>query len=246
MAFRPNLRLLIYPASELLCFCLAVYFVDKNIALTALFLLLGSISLSYSLHVTFHELMHRTGLRPANRWLSYLVTVFTGVPFDGYRIHHMAHHRYNNNFRDYSSTWRLAGGKLTPRNLLVYGFTWPRHPLHVHRSMRFKHRRKYATEHLLRRVSEEKFIVPIMMAILAIYSLWALLLYAALIYFGWSVTTFHNYIQHPPVRGEHTHSIYNRLYNYLSSNNGLHWEHHTSPGVPWYLLQPRNKKEASA
>lgn len=242
MPIIPNIRLLIYPTLEAAFFMLAVYWLDKSIMLAALLLLLASIFLSYALHVTFHEIMHRTGLKPANRWFSYAITVFTGVPFDGYRIHHMAHHRYNNNFRDYSSTWRLAAGKLERRNIILYGFTWPRHPLHVHRSMRFKHRRKYVTEGLLRRVSEQKFIVPLMMLALAFYSPWASLLYAALIYFGWSCTTFHNYIQHPPVRTEHTQSIYNRLYNYVSSNNGLHWEHHNAPGIPWYALQPKPQR----
>jgi len=234
-----NIRLLIYPLLEIILFWLATYSIlDSHVGNAVAYGILASICLSFSVHITFHEIMHRTTNVPYKRLMSNAITILSGLPFDGYRIHHMNHHRYSNSFRDFSSTWRFSGNIIKSRNILRYSFGWPWHLARVRKTICFAHRRKYIPTPILTRITEQKYVSIVTLIIMGIISLKIILLYIAVVYLGWSWISVHNYLQHPPVISRRINSYYSSVYNLLFCNNGLHAEHHGEPGISWHFLQP--------
>jgi fatty acid desaturase len=63
-------------------------------------------------------------------------------------------------------------------------------------------------------------------------------LYYGVFYLGWSLINMHNYGQHLPRERqlELGNSFYGRLYNRVFVNNGLHYEHHKEPNIPYWEL----------
>ncbi len=233
-----QIQLLAFPFFEAAFLILAADLGSKGQAQGALgFCLLASVFLSYSVHVTFHEFVHRTATAPYGRWWSLPATIFLGMPLDGYRIHHMNHHAYNNNFRDFSSTWRLSGGKLLPRGPWGYCLGWPRYLARVRKSILLAHRKKHFPASFPRRVREQKFFLLFFLVVLGFTFPRGLALYLLTVYLGWAWISLHNYLQHPPKAPGRITSVYLPLYNLFFCNNGLHREHHHEPGLPWKDLR---------
>lgn len=180
------------------------------------FLPLTLLAMLFTLHVTAHEWVHH----PAGRIAESLMSLFLGVPFEGYRLHHHNHHRFENAAEDWSTT-------LGARHPIPYALGWPSQLLRGWRAFR-------GDPALPRALRLQQLLLLAWAIVLAIVSWKALLLWIAMVYLGWALIALHNYGQHPP-RGATT-SLASPLYNALTCNNGLHAEHHRAPGVPWNRL----------
>lgn len=175
---------------------------------------------TFTVHVCVHEFLHysdRRRLAPAAGWV---FSVATGVPFDGYRLHHHNHHRYENGAGDFSST--------VSRPLWRYALGWPVQLVKTGRALRASGIS----------VGAQKFAIAAAFALLAAGAWWWPLLYLLMVYLGWALVSVHNYGQHPPAEGSPIPSFSARWYNLLFFNNGLHHEHHAEPGKPWGELEP--------
>jgi fatty acid desaturase len=207
-------------------------------------LFVAALSLNFGVHITYHEFVHLSGNKDTLliRALSFWVTLFCGIPFDGYRWHHYTHHRFNNGLEDYSTTWKIsAEGKLVSRNWFGYSVGWPVQLLKGRADLIKQLRNSSAPVWIQQRIQREKVFLAAVYLLVFIFN-WRLgLLYLALTYLGWALVTLHNYGQHLPVKSEGAYatSFQSRWYNLLFCNNGIHFEHHAEPGVIWYQLKPR-------
>ncbi len=194
-------------------------------------------ALSWSVHVYFHVGVHRAD----NGWLSsiggFFSTIVMGIPFDGYRLHHRNHHRYNNEEADVSRTWTPTPDGPKARHPLWYAIAWP---LDIRRSREWV-RQEVALgsieKWIRRRIWVQQIALLIFLIMLLAYSyVWAAL-YLMYVYIGWALIALHNYGQHPPLPGA-ARSLHGRWYNVLTANNGLHVEHHAQPGINIASLMP--------
>ena len=193
--------------------------------------------MSWSVHVYFHVGVHRSGTGWLSRIGGLLATAVMGMPFDGYRLHHRNHHRYNNEEGDVSRTWTPTANGPKARNPLWYTCAWP---LDVARAMAWV-RQEVALgaveKWIRRRIIAQQILLVILITLLMSWSYVAGLLYLLYIYLGWAFIALHNYGQHPPISGA-ARSLHSRWYNVVTANNGLHVEHHAQPGANIATLIP--------
>jgi fatty acid desaturase len=199
---------LVFPIAQAILFVLAL----SHPSLFPLALL----AMVFTLHVTAHECVHH----PAGSLAESAMSLFLGVPFEGYRLHHQNHHRFENGLEDWSTT-RAARGPI------LYALGWPSQLLRGWRSFR-------GDPTLPKTLRLQQILLLLWAIALGVLAWKALLLWLAMVYLGWALIALHNYGQHPP-RGETT-SLASPVYNALTCNNGLHAEHHRAPGVPWNRL----------
>jgi fatty acid desaturase len=166
-----------------------------------------------------------------------LATLFLGLPFDGYRVHHFNHHTYANDLNDFSTTWFEKNGKKRGFTPCQYTFGWLRQ---LSRSIRepnpFDESLGDVTK-IKARIEPQKITLFLFCILLAFIGLKAFILYFMLVYFGWAFSALHNYGQHPPITKEPVCTYANKSYNSLFFNNGLHWEHHDKPWLSWNQLE---------
>jgi fatty acid desaturase len=208
--------------------------------LAALGALAGAVvALNYSVHVSFHECVHRNCLRGPLALGRLVATAIMGMPFDGYVYHHRNHHAYNNGLEDFSSTWRRGFRSAVPMRLVPYALAWPRQTLRAGRQMRFDAARGHLDVELARRCRLQRWLLAALVLALGVRLPHALVMYLVTIYGGWTLIAVHNYGQHFPEAhpGEAATSFAGRRYNALFANNGLHWEHHHRPSLPWWQLE---------
>ncbi len=227
---------MIFPFLELIFFVGSALMLNYSIIISAFLLLISGVWLSFSVHIFFHECVHRN--ERYSSLFNWVATILMGLPFDGYRIHHFNHHRYENGSCDFSTTWKWQGSNKIPRPLLSYALGWPRqliagmgceNPFGGSRS---------DAERIKQRIPAQKKALLFSIIVLAVLSWKILLLYLALIYLGWALSSVHNYGQHPPIEGNLITTFTNELYNKIFFNNGLHWEHHHAPSLRWNELLP--------
>jgi len=238
-----NGQLLLFPVIEGFAFlgCLQAAHWWAKLA----FLFIAALSLNFGVHITFHEFVHLSGNRDSFfiRMLSYLVSLFCGIPFDGYRWHHYTHHRYNNGLQDYSTTWEVSPqGEMKARNCWAYALGWPSQLLKGRADLIKQLQISAAPRWIQQRIQREKWFLGISYLTIFVFDWRIGLSYLALTYLGWALVTLHNYGQHLPVlkEGAYATSYQKRWYNRLFCNNGIHFEHHAEPGVIWYELEPRS------
>jgi fatty acid desaturase len=90
-------------------------------------------------------------------------------------------------------------------------------------------------DEILKEISWQKILTPAFILALWLFGAPVLAIaYMTHIYFGWVLISSHNYSQHPPVSGHVSlsTSFKSRAFNQLFFNNGLHFEHHSAPGIP--------------
>jgi fatty acid desaturase len=176
----------------------------------------------------------------ANQFFSVVSTLALLAPQTLYRVHHLEHHRFNNDrpdpetrqTRDGSSTYRYSRQPGREENILVYAF-WG--PLRVDYGYLYRRAKR----------NGDAFAIWIETAAIGGYmSLLALLngrglffFYLPCLYFGQAFALAHNYAEHhgaqPGNRLTDSVSCYGRLYNLLWFNEGYHQEHHFRPQVHW-------------
>jgi len=233
--------MVIFPLLEFGLFSGSVMTLNAYPLISLLLLLLASVALCFSIHIFFHECAHRHQEYPA--LYNWLATIMIGLPFDGYRIHHYNHHRFENGAKDFSTTWIHTDKSILPRSVLSYTLGWPRQLIAGmgRKNPLGEEGCPSIADKIKKRIPAQKTVLLIIFLVTAVLNWKALLLYIGLIYFGWAFTSLQNYGQHPPCEGGPVTTFANRLYNQLFFNNGLHWEHHHSPEVHWNYLTLREE-----
>lgn len=218
---------LIYPIFQCLLFLMAIYYSERNAWVALSLALLASLMLAIAIHVCFHEFLHYSARNPTPfLLLPGSVTLWMGLPFDGFRVHHMNHHRFLNGPQDISSTWTIDGKSMHP---LVYMFLWP--------AQIIKTKSELIRSSVLQNIRWQKRWLAVLLMLMLLLSWKIFLLYWVMVYFGWTLTAAWNYYQHPPIPTFETSSVYAKWYNLLLFNNGLHREHHQNPDQSWSQLK---------
>ena len=232
-------KLAVYPLLELLFF-IAANLAD-NLFLSFFLILLAGVFLSFSIHVFFHECVHARAEYPLA--VNIIHTLFLGLPFDGYRVHHYNHHTYSNSAHDFSTTWQQKNGKKTAFKPCQYAFGWLRQLSRaIHEAEPFSQSLGDVAK-IKARIEPQKIALFLFCILLAFIGLKTFVLYFALVYFGWAFSALHNYGQHPPLEEEQICTFAGKTYNLVTFNNGLHWEHHNKPGLSWDQLELDEKSE---
>lgn len=197
--------------------------------------LLAAIFMCFDIHIFMHECVHHR--KNCSPLFNSIASLFIGLPFDGYRLHHYNHHAFENGAADFSTTWKYTGEQRRPYGLLEYSLGWVRQ---LSRSLNCQ--QPYPDDALAirtikARAHTQKYILMLCLLALLLVSRELFALYLAHVYFGWVFTAMQNYGQHPPGEGADIQTYNHPFYNKLFFNNGLHWEHHHNPGLPWHKLQ---------
>lgn len=229
-------RLLFFPACQAAAFAAACALQPSLPWAAAALIAAGALALCLSVHISFHEAVHQK-LWPAAEGF---MTLCMGLPFQGYRLHHLNHHRHNNGLEDYSTTWQTVDGEPRPQKAWAYAALWPRQLLRAMKDVRARAAAGDIPPAVQKSLARQKRLLAAAVAALFLFSWQAGLLYLALVYLGWALISLHNYGQHLPVDygREKGLSYYAPLYNALLCRNGLHAEHHAAPDLPWHRLTP--------
>lgn len=234
-----KVKLHIFPLLELGLLVGAFVLWDKSYLLSAVCVLGAALFLNFTLHITVHHFVHfKTKIKWLNELLPFIYSVLLALPYDFYRLQHYNHHRYNNLKGDVTSTWEEKNGTLTPKPFFRYAFLW----------FLVKPSPHFMTEAAQYGDLEKNGKLKMRLQFGAILGIYAALLYfnpffalyyAALFYFGWTFIAITNYGQHLPVNygQEVGHTFKEKRYNKIFFNNGLHYEHHTNPGLDYPELE---------
>jgi fatty acid desaturase len=238
MRFFRHLHLAAFPLIEAVAFIFFIRFFDTNLPASLFFLFLSGLCLNFSVHVTFHEIVHSTGAKnsPLMHLVNVLATILLGIPFDGYRWHHYNHHRHDNGLDDYSSTWKLTSEGPRPRNWFVYVVSWPVQILRGRSDLLIREKKENTAQWISKRIDQQKYVLLLLYFLLGAFSIKWFLLYLLNTYVGWALINLHNYGQHLPLanKAAYATSYQGQLYNKIFCNNGIHYEHHAEARIPWY------------
>lgn len=226
-------KLGIYPLLELVFFIAAN--MVSNPLLSLIFVVIAGVMLSFSIHIFFHECVHVREEFPMP--INIINTIFLGLPFDGYRVHHYNHHTYANGLKDFSSTWYIKNSKKTAFSACRYTFGWLQQLSKAMQEPKPFNEKLGDVAVIKARIYPQKLTLFFFCLLLAFIGLKTFILYFILVYFGWAFSSLHNYGQHPPIQEELICTYENKLYNRVTFNNGLHWEHHDKPWLSWEQLE---------
>lgn len=201
-------------------------------ALLVLLVILNVFLMGTNYQCVAHNFIHLEFFKSKlnNKVFSILNTIGIGIPQSMYRLHHLNHHRFNNQpDGDWSSTLKYGqNGK--EENIWKYSL------LGVIRTdlvMLFKMSRK------------NSFLPAIELSILILFLSGCFLLNWKLALFyvipsylgGQFFALWENHCEHhladPFDRKRDSVSCYNPIYNFLWFNNGYHQEHHFAPQIHW-------------
>jgi fatty acid desaturase len=189
-----------------------------------------------------HNFIHNPFFRSRrlNTAFSVFNSMLLGGPQSLYRIHHMHHHKYNNDApdpvtgstRDRTSTWRHSAWPGREESFLSYallGYFRSDFGYLLHEA---KKRR------LLGQVHRETIGIVALFVLFAVQNPRGLVFfYLPVWFFGNVAAQAENYLEHhgaiPGNRKTDSVSSYGRLYNLIWFNNGYHQEHHYRPQVHW-------------
>ena len=195
-----------------------------------------------SFQVVSHYFIHTPFFKDKrlNFLFSMLNSISLSIPQSIYRVHHLNHHRYNNDPKDVYGTVKDQSSifkhshSAGPEGILSYSL------LSFFRADFIGMFKKACKHNRLLAVSEIIFFLGIFSAF-AFYNFKFFLLFLVLgTYLGSSLASFQNYLEHlhavPNDRKRDSVSCYNGFYNAIWFNNGYHQEHHLSPGTHWTRL----------
>ena len=188
-----------------------------------------------------HNFIHNPFFKSSglNRGFSLINTLGIGLPQSLYRIHHIEHHRHNNNpEKDESSTF--FHGKLgQEENIFSYSF------LGVLRTDLVTLYKQARNKSIL--VNLEIIFFLAFLSLLAQLN-WKLTLgYVITSYvLGQVFALWENYCEHHYAdytdRKRDSVSCYNSVYNLIWFNNGYHQEHHFAPQIHWTMVPQVTEK----
>ncbi len=207
--------------------------------------LLCAFSICMSFIVIGHYFLHNPFFtsKRLNALFGMFNSMLLGTPQTFHRLHHLQHHRYNNDAPDprtgttgdFSSTWRYSKRAGREENFFRYALlAYFRSDLgYLFREMR--------RLRLGRQVAAEAGALVLMLAAFAVLNpLGLAAFYLPVWLLGNMATHAQNYLEHhhaiPGDRRTDSVSSYGRLYNLIWFNNGYHQEHHYRPQVHWTRL----------
>jgi len=171
-----------------------------------------------------------------------------GLPFHYYEMSHWNHHKHNNNLQDFTSTWKIKGDLIFPKNAITYSLFWPfSSSTSLMEQIKIGKKEGYCTPHRMQLMGIELITNSIFFIFLGYISWIALLGYSVMIYIGWALIALHNYGQHLPQFYDtpKANSYTGAIYNWLFVNNGLHEEHHEEPFKSYWELTAQPQTEHS-
>jgi fatty acid desaturase len=175
-----------------------------------------------------------------NKVFSVVNTLGLGIPQSLYRVHHLHHHKYNNDAidpdlgttRDQTSTYRYSTMPPAEEGILRYSL------LGAFRSdvgFLVKGARRQGRIGLVK--VETLALASFAIALAVANFRGFLLVFLPVWYLGHCASLAENYLEHhgaqPGNRRTDSVSCYARLYNFIWFNNGYHQEHHYRPQVHW-------------
>lgn len=229
---------LAFPVMEVACFAAAVAFGPEQPLAALGMLALTAVMLCFALHITYHEWVHQG--HPGGLAGELVISALIGLPLDGYRWHHLNHHRHENALEDYSTTWEPGPQRPVAQVWWRYVLGWPRQLVRSAKDMRERDRAGMLPPGLGARVRRQKRALGALFVTLLVVRWPVALAYLLTTYAGWALVSLHNFGQHPPVSyGDALATSYRgSLYNLVFCQNGLHHEHHRDPALPWDRLVP--------
>jgi fatty acid desaturase len=237
-------RLLVFPAVEVSAIMLAWISWSRSLVRFAACILLGAVALSYSLHIVFHEVVHRRYFRrqPFRVISELLISLLLGTPFSEYYQSHWRHHRYTNLIQDSTSTWRMTSSGVHPRGFWSYSLGWMGISSRAIKALVREKRTGELSNDIVRKIYCQGALLLVLHCSLLLLAPALWLAYVLTIYFGYVGIAAINYLQHPPrVYGSgYTTSFHSHFYNAVFYNNGLHFEHHERMQAPIAHLKPTN------
>lgn len=235
----------LFPILEIALFIQGFLIFDSHPVLGVLSVVGAGLAMSFSLHITYHYHVHfRRKSKIIDRLIDFVYSILTGLPFNFYYLLHTNHHVYDNETEDFTTTIKRENGEIIAKNIFYYGFFWfksNRKPLEMMekgiKEGYFSKKRRYKSK-------IELLMILLFEIVIGIFSWKLLLLYFALVYFGWLFISLHNYGQHLPNKKgiDIGNSYYNKLYNFVFVNNGLHYEHHKFPIKKYWNLKEEKTK----
>lgn len=187
-----------------------------------------------------HNFIHLPFFRNTllNRLFSLFNSLGIGVPQSFYRVHHLNHHRYNNDpVGDDSSTFRY-GKDGQEENIVKYSV------LGILRTDMVALYKKAALHSGW--VNLEMVLLLLFYGTLVTMNPRLFCVYVLPSWFGGQIfALWENYCEHHGAklgdRKRDSVSCYNPVYNFVWFNNGYHQEHHLSPMVHWTKISDIRK-----
>ena len=193
-----------------------------------------------------HNFIHNRFFRSAKLNVAFSIfnTLALLVPQSLYRIHHLDHHKHNNDrparpggrALDRTSTYRYSRKHDREEHIVAYAFVGP-----FRTDLGFLYEGARRQDHA-RFVWVEVATLLLYMGMLTLGN-WrgALLLFLPIWYLGQVVALAENYLEHhhaiPGNRLTDSVSSYGVIYNWLWFNNGYHQEHHYRPQLHWTRMK---------
>jgi fatty acid desaturase len=240
---KKHILLFLFPTLQVIFFVLALFFMQSEFLLSVIYLFFSIIFLNFSLHISVHYHVH---FKYKNTFLNFIIdciySVLLALPFHFYKMQHFNHHRYNNLINDFTSTWKKEGAEIKSRNFIDYSFFW------IFRRLSFKKMKALALNdgdfkiEWISKIRIELLFIFCTYSILVLINPFFIIYYICMFYIGWSFIAMHNFGQHLPIRYGDTlaYSFYNKFYNFIFFNNGLHYEHHNNPQKDYWELKSEN------
>ena len=209
-----------------------------TLALAAISVFLMCTNFQCTAHNFIHNPFFRS--RRLNAVFSLINSPLLGGSQTLYRLHHLHHHKYNNDLpdprtgttHDFTSTWRHGRPPMHEESIVSYAllgyfrsdFRW---------LLREARRRR-----VLYNAAWELAALGAMLIVLATINLRGFVcFYLPVWFFGNAAAMAENYLEHhgatPGHRQTDSVSCYSRLYNFVWFNNGYHQEHHYRPQLHW-------------
>ena len=191
---------------------------------------------------TAHNFIHNPFFRSRrlNAVFSLINSPLLGGSQTLYRLHHLHHHKYNNDLpdprtgttNDFTSTWRYGRPPAHEENIVSYAL------LGYFRSDFRLLLREARRRGVLNNVAWELAALGALLVLLATINFRGLVCFYFPVWFlGNAAAMAENYLEHhgatPGNRRTDSVSCYNALYNFVWFNNGYHQEHHYRPQLHW-------------
>jgi fatty acid desaturase len=167
-------------------------------------------------------------------------SLLIGGPQSLYRIHHLHHHKYNNDApnpetgttKDLTSTWRYSPLPWREERFWSYALLG-----YFRSDFGFLLREARRKGLLPWAIWESAALFALLIVLGLLNPLGLLIFYLPVWYFGNAAAQAENYLEHygaiPGNRKTDSVSSYGWLYNLIWFNNGYHQEHHYRPQVHW-------------
>jgi fatty acid desaturase len=193
-----------------------------------------------------HSFIHHPFFRSRrlNRGFSVFNSLLLGSAQTLYRLHHLQHHKYNNDApdpetgttRDLSSTWRFSAWPGHEEGFLSYALLgYLRIDLRVFLGEAKKRRLLWQV------VAETAAWLALLVVVGLVNPLGLACFYLPVWYLGNAAAQGQTYLEHhgaiPGNRKTDSVSSYGVLYNLIWFNHGYHQEHHYRPQVHWTRIQ---------